>query len=108
MHVLLGADQRPKQNHKDVLLPAHLPIGEIKWTDIEPEDYSPIAHPVSKQLSTLLRHCPLPREDEEAIEFCRFKDYLRNDLVQSQQWSEMWKSSLGKKRKEQENISILY
>ena len=29
-----------------------LPIGERTWTDIEPEDYSPIAYPVSKQLST--------------------------------------------------------
>ena len=100
MYLLLRTDQRLKQNHKDVLLPAHLPIGERKWTDIEPEDYSPIAHPVSKQLSTLLRHGPLPREDEGAIEFCRFKDYLRNDLVQSQHWSdEMWKSSLGKSGK---------
>ena len=30
-----------------------LPIGERKWTDLEPEDYSPVAYPVSKQLSTL-------------------------------------------------------
>ena len=29
----------------------NVPIGESTWTDIEPEDYSPIAHPVSKQLS---------------------------------------------------------
>ena len=33
-----------------------LPTGERKWTDIEPENYSSIAYPVSKQLSTLLRH----------------------------------------------------
>ena len=40
MHVLLRADQRVKQNHEDVLLPAHprknTPIGERIWTDIEP------------------------------------------------------------------------
>ena len=46
-----------------------VPIGERKWTDIEPEDYSPIASPVSKQLSTLLRHGHLPREEDGAIEF---------------------------------------
>ena len=47
---------------------------------------------MSKQLSTLLRHGHLPREDDGAIEFWRFKEYLRNDLVQSQHWSdEMWK-----------------
>ena len=38
-----------------------LPIGERKWTDVEPEDYSPGDYPVSKQLSTLLRHGHLPR-----------------------------------------------
>ena len=50
-----------------------VPIGERKWTDIEPEDYSPIAYPVSKQLTTLLRHGHLPREDEGAIEFLEIK-----------------------------------
>ena len=45
-----------------------IPTGRRKWTDAEPEDYSPVAHPVSKQLSTLLRHGHLPREDDGAIE----------------------------------------
>ena len=45
-----------------------VPIGERKWTDIEPEGYSPIAYPVSKQLSTLLRHGHLPREDDGGVE----------------------------------------
>ena len=52
---------------------------------------------MSKQLSTLLRHGHLPREDDGAIEFWRLKDYLRNDAVQSQHWSdEMWKSTMAK------------
>ena len=46
-----------------------IPIGERKWTDIEPEDYSPVAYPVSKQLSD-----HLPREDDGAIEFWRIKE----------------------------------
>ena len=50
-----------------------IPIGERKWTDIESEDYSPVAYPVSKQLSTLLRHGHLPREDDGATEFRRLK-----------------------------------
>ena len=74
-----------------------VPIGERKWTDIEPETYSPVAYPVSKQLSTLLRHGHLPREDDGAIEFWRLKDYLRNDFMQSQQWSfQKWKSTMAK------------
>ena len=74
-----------------------LPIGERKWTDVEPEDYSPVDYPVSKQLSTLLRHGHLPREDDGAIEFWRIKEYLRNDLERSQHWSdEKWKSTVAK------------
>ena len=74
-----------------------LPIGERKWTDVEPEDYSPIDYPVPKQLSTLLRHSHLPREDDAAIEFWRIKEHLRNDLERSQHWSdEEWKSTMAK------------
>ena len=97
MYLLLRADQRPKQNHKDVFLPASssiktVPIGERTLTVIEPQDYSSI---VSKQLSTLLRHGNLPREDDGAIEFLRLKDYLRNHFEQSQHWSdEKWKSTM--------------
>ena len=50
-----------------------VPICERSWTGIEPETYSPIAYPVSKRLSTLLRHGHLLREDDEAIAFWRMK-----------------------------------
>ena len=65
-----------------------LPTGERTWTDIEPEDYSPIAYPVSKQLSTLLRYGDLPREEDGAIEFWRLKDCLRYEFENSQHWSD--------------------
>ena len=65
-----------------------VPICEISWTHIEPETCSPVAYPVSKQLSTLLRHGHLPREDDGPIEFRKLKDYLRNDLERSQHWSD--------------------
>ena len=72
-----------------------VPICERSWTDIEPENYSSIAYPVSKQLSTLLRHGDLPREEDGAIEFLRWKDCLLNHFVHSQHWSdEMWKSKM--------------
>ena len=79
-----------------------VPISERTSTDIEQEDYSPIAYPVSKQLSTLLRHGDLPRQEDGAIEFQRLKDYLRNDFVHS------WKSKNARRRRKQEKISILY
>ena len=92
MYLLLRADQKLKQNHKDVFLPSSstktVPIGERTWTDIEPQDYSSIDYPMSKQLITLLRHSNLPREDDGAIEFWRLKDHLRNHFVQSQHWSD--------------------
>ena len=84
-------------------------VGERTWTGIEPQYYSSIDYPVSKQLSTLLRHGHLPREDDGAIEIWRLKEYLRNDLVQSQHLSdEMWKSKMARRRRQQEKISILY
>ena len=50
---------------------------------------------MSKQLTNLLRHGSLPREDDGAIEFWRLKDYLRNNFAQSQHWSdEKWKSTM--------------
>ena len=52
---------------------------------------------MSKQLSTLLRHGHLPRDDGGAIEFLRLQDYLPNDFVHSQHWSdEKWKSTMAK------------
>ena len=69
-----------------------VPIRERSWTDIEQENYSPIAHPVSKKLINLLRHGDLPREEDRAIEFWRLKDGLRDEFEHSQHWSdEMWK-----------------
>ena len=48
-----------------------------------------------KQLSTLLRHGQLPREDDGAIEFWRLKDYLRNEFENSRYWSDdVWKSTM--------------
>ena len=72
-----------------------VPIGESNWTDIEPETYSPIACPVSKQLSTLLRHGHLPREEDGAIEFWRPKDDLQKKNEYSQYWSDdVWRSKM--------------
>ena len=74
-----------------------LSIGERTWTDIEPQDYSPIHYPVSEKLINLLRHGCLPREDDGAIEFWRLKDYLRKHFVHSQHWSDdVWKGKMAK------------
>ena len=52
---------------------------------------------MSKQLSTLLRHGDLPREDDGAIEFWRIQEYLRSDLERSQHWSDAnWKSTMAR------------
>ena len=91
------AEAKPQRRTLDSSSTRTLPIGERKWTDMEPEDYSPVDHPVSKQLSTLLRHGHPPREDDGAIEFCRIKEYLQNDLMRSQHWSdEKRKSTMAK------------
>ena len=87
MYLLLRADQRLKQNHKDVLLPAH---------PSEKESALMLSQ-VSKKLINLLRHGELHREEDGAIEFWRLKDYLRNEFVHSQHRSdEKWKSTMAK------------
>ena len=105
MYLLLRADQRLKKNHEDLQRRISassstraLSIGERKWTDVDPQDYSSIDYPVSKQLITLLRHGSLPREDDGAIEFWRLnKDYLRKEFEHTQHWSdEMWKSRMAR------------
>ena len=85
-----------------------VPIGERIWTDIEPQDYSSIAYPVSKQLSTLLRHGDQPRAEGGAIEFLRLKDYLRNEFVHSQHWSgEMWKSTTARVEETRKDFNVV-
>ena len=74
-----------------------VPICERSWTDIESETYSSIAYPVSKQLSTLLRHGNRPREDDGAIEFWKLQDHLQNHFVHSRHWfDEKWKSKMAR------------
>ena len=59
-------------------------IHERIWIDIEPGAQFDQAYPVSKRLTTLLRHGHLLREDDGAIEFWRLKDDLRNNFEHSQ------------------------
>ena len=86
-----------------------VPICERIWTDIEPRTPSNIAYPVSEQLSTLLRHGHLSREDDGAIEFWRIKEYLRNKFEHSQHWSDdMWKSKMAGGGGNKKKIPVLY
>ena len=61
------AKAKPRRRTPACSFTRTVPIGERHWTDIEPETYSPIAYPVSKRLSTLLRHGNLPREEDGEI-----------------------------------------
>ena len=91
------AEAKPRRRTSACSSTKTVPISERSWTVIEPENYSSIAYPMSKQLSTLLRYGDLPREGYGAIEFLRSKDYLRYDFVHSQHWSdEMWKSTMAR------------
>ena len=78
------AKARPRRRTSACSSTRTIPFCERSWTDIVPETYSRNAYPVSKRLSTLLRHGHLPREEDGAFEFWRLKDYLRNDLEYSQ------------------------
>ena len=90
MHLLFRADHREKQNHQDVLLLAH---PQELYPSVKESDITQCQN----QLRNLFRHGRLPREDDGAIELWRIKEYLRNDLERSQDWSdEKWKSTMTK------------
>ena len=103
------AEAKPRRRTSACSSTRTVPTCERSWTDIEPENYSPIACPVSKQLSTLLRHGHLPREEDGAMELCRLKDFLRNEFwaLSTLVWWNAEESN-GKRRRQQEKISILY
>ena len=58
-----------------------VPIGERTWTDIEPENNSSIAYPVSKQLSTLLRHGDLAGGGGNKKKFQYCTDPSRKEIL---------------------------
>ena len=74
------AKAKPQRRDSASSFTRTVPICERSWTHIEPGTYSHIAYPVSKRLSTLLRHGDLPREEDGAIEFWRLKDCLRYEF----------------------------
>ena len=89
------AKAKPRRRTSGCSSTRTVPICERFWTDIEPRTSSNIAFPVSKRLTSLLRHGSLPREDDGAIEFWRLKDCLRYEFENSQHWSdEMWKNNV--------------
>ena len=94
MQEILQADQRPKQDHKDAILPAH----PQELFLLEQELGLILNHKnlrVSKKLISVLRHGSLHRDNDGAIELWRIKDDLQNHFVCSQHWSdEKWKSSM--------------
>ena len=96
--MLLRADQRLKQKHKDVFLPAHPQklylLGRRTWNDIETQDYSPTDFSVSKKLINLLRRGSVLREDDGAIEFWIIKGYLQKYFLHCTHWSDdKWRKS---------------
>ena len=81
MRVILQADQRPKQNQKDEILPRHPPELYLLGKELGPMlNQENIQFPIMKcqqKLICLLRRGTLHRKDDGAIEFWRIKDNLQ-------------------------------
>ena len=74
-----------------------IPIGEIKWIDVEPGKYSLSDYAVSQKLINLLRLGSLLRENDGTIEFWRIKDNLQTYFLYCHHWSdEKWKKSMAR------------
>ena len=92
MQVMLQAEQRPKQNHKNEILPAHpqrlFLLGRELGLMLNQENIRSPHCPVSKKLTHLLRHGSPPRDNDGAIEFWRIKDNLQNHFLFCHHWSD--------------------
>ena len=102
------AKAKPQRRNSASSSTRTIPIGERTWTDIEPQDYSPIDYPVSKKLINLLRHGSLPRDNDGAIEFWRIQDHLQDHFVFCHHWSDEVEEQHDSRRRTQEKISVLY
>ena len=84
MYMRLQADPRLKHNRADLPLLAHLQglylFSKEYGLILNQELNSPIAYPVSKRLSTLLRHGDLPREEDGEISSGDWKMIFRTNL----------------------------
>ena len=79
------------------------------WTDLEPGEYSLSGYAVSKKSFHPLRHARIQREDDGAVEFRRIKDNLQKHFLYCHHWSdEKVEEKHGKRRRKQEEISVLY
>ena len=100
MYLLLRADQTQKQTMKTYFC-------LLIYKNYTRRLF--VAYPVSKRLSTLLRHGHLPREDDGAIEFWRRKGVSSDRFcaISTLVW---WKVEVynGERRRKQEHILILY
>ena len=64
------------------------PVHLRKWIDVKPGEQDNRSYPIAKKMITILRHEPLHREEDGAIEFRRLK---------SKHWSSrLWKSHMEK------------
>ena len=111
--MILHADQRPKQNHKNenlLALPQRtIPIGTRTWTDVEPGEYSFSDYTVSKKLIHLLQHARIQREENGAVEFWRMKDNLQKHFQHCHHWSDdKWKKNMARGEGNNKKKSVLY
>ena len=87
------AKSRPKQvsapssSSTAMTIPIHLG----KWIDVEPGTQNSRSYEVAKKRNTLLRHDPLPPEEDGAIEFRR----LKLEFAWNFSTSPHWKKSIG-------------
>ena len=63
-----------------------IPIYSRKWIDVEPREQHDRSYPIVKRMTTLLRHEPLPRGEDGAIEFRRLKLQFVSRFPNSANW----------------------
>ena len=105
--------KRESKNHKEenqLIYRTSFRWMNEKSIDIEPVESHLSAYEISKKVINLLRHSQtVQREDDEAIQFWRIKNYLRNQFPQTQYWSDdRWKACMAAGGGAKKEISILH
>ena len=124
MQVILQADQRPKQNHKDEILPAHPqePCIYIYWRKNLDRCWTRrIFNPrflyrsFRKTRSSIRSSVPSGKKNKHSSSTRRITSRRRwsDRILETKRWSSEnlstpWKKQDGRRRRQQEKISILY
>ena len=104
----LVAKAKPRPKSVVNLCTNCVPICERIWIDIDPQPFYHSCFAVSKFMTRSLRHdSSIHREEDGAVRFDDLIEKLKERFLSTLQWTVSLVEFSGKRRRKEENISIL-